>query len=421
MLFLKRMCFVGLLVLSTLGVTLLLQGVFRPQPVDTSKITLTFWTLQLREFAPLIHRWIATYEKSHPNQRINWVDIPFSEGEKRSLTAMLSPNVPDVVNLNPAFASTLAQRQVLDLFEVSELEAYHPALVKLLQHNATSAYAVPWYTTTKLYFYNSALMDEPTAQGVISGQNPNVQALKRLKAKNAYTQFPLLAQGGNLLKAVQQAQTEYPSKESIQARVRYLMNPVQTGLAKGWIPQRAITGQYSDALELYLSGRLALLEAGSSAIGQFKTNAPQVYQATRLLTPTAFREDGEWVDASPMVLVVPKKSKHPAEAKAFAQYITQTTYQLELSQRAPVLPSTREGLRQLAIQTGKTLEAKALQASAIRLEGSIGILPVYPQQARLNDASNAVAQAYLLNRPKTLNHYLETLYPVLLMGKRNSY
>jgi ABC-type glycerol-3-phosphate transport system substrate-binding protein len=80
----------------------------------TDSITLEFWTLQLRDFKPLIEGWIIDYEEAHPTIEINWVDVPFSEGEKRALSAMMSPHVPDVINLNPAFASTLAERQVLE-------------------------------------------------------------------------------------------------------------------------------------------------------------------------------------------------------------------------------------------------------------------------------------------------------------------
>jgi putative chitobiose transport system substrate-binding protein len=379
-------------------------------------ITLTFWTLQLREFSPLITQWIQAYEAEHPNIHIRWVDVPFSEGEKRALSAMLSPTVPDVINLNPAFASTLAQRNVLHVFHRQELTSYHPALVKLLQQKEESTYAVPWYTTTRLYFYNSHLMSEKTAKEILSGRPPSLSVRQSLKAKQAYARFPLLTQGGNTLKALQQAQPEYPNKEAVEARLRYLMSPVQRGIKEGWMPQQSITGQYGDVLELYMAGRLAILEAGSSALGQIKNNAPSVYKATRILEQTEFREDGEWIDASPMVLVVPQKSEHPEAAKAFARYITNTANQLELSKRAPILPSTTEGLNSLSHHTKTTLEEQALVASVLRIQNSAGILPVFPHQARLNDASNAVAQSLLLNQPGLYNTHFSVLAESLVKG-----
>ena len=43
----------------------------------------TFWTLQMGDFAPYINSIIQNYENEHKNIRIKWVDVPFSEGEKR--------------------------------------------------------------------------------------------------------------------------------------------------------------------------------------------------------------------------------------------------------------------------------------------------------------------------------------------------
>ena len=67
-----------------------------------------FWTLQMNDFAPYINGVIKEFESENPNIKIKWVDVPFSEGEKRTLASVLSDNPPDLVNLNPDFSSTLA-------------------------------------------------------------------------------------------------------------------------------------------------------------------------------------------------------------------------------------------------------------------------------------------------------------------------
>lgn len=41
---------------------------------------------------------------------IKWVDVPFSEGEKRTLAAVMTDNPPDLINLNPDFSALLAQK-----------------------------------------------------------------------------------------------------------------------------------------------------------------------------------------------------------------------------------------------------------------------------------------------------------------------
>ena len=44
-----------------------------------------FWTLQMNEFTPYMADVIAKFEYEHPDIKIKWIDVPFSEGEKRTL------------------------------------------------------------------------------------------------------------------------------------------------------------------------------------------------------------------------------------------------------------------------------------------------------------------------------------------------
>ena len=48
-----------------------------------------------------MYKIIRTYENNHPNIQIKWVDVPFSEGEKRTLAAVMTDNPPDLINLKP--------------------------------------------------------------------------------------------------------------------------------------------------------------------------------------------------------------------------------------------------------------------------------------------------------------------------------
>ena len=45
---------------------------------------ITLWTLQMGDFSQYINEIIDEYETTHKNIKIKWVDIPFSEGEKRT-------------------------------------------------------------------------------------------------------------------------------------------------------------------------------------------------------------------------------------------------------------------------------------------------------------------------------------------------
>ncbi len=72
----------------------------------------------MNDFAPYINGVIDEFESQNPNIKIKWIDVPFSEGEKRTLASVLSDNPPDLVNLNPDFSATLAHKGAL--YEIPE-------------------------------------------------------------------------------------------------------------------------------------------------------------------------------------------------------------------------------------------------------------------------------------------------------------
>ena len=61
---------------------------------DKSK-TVVFWTLQLGSYDKYINNIISEYETLNPEVKIKWIDVPYSEGEKRTLASILTDNPPD--------------------------------------------------------------------------------------------------------------------------------------------------------------------------------------------------------------------------------------------------------------------------------------------------------------------------------------
>ena len=66
---------------------------------------IVFWTLQMGDFSEYMNGIISEFEKDNPNIKIKWIDVPFSEGEKRTLASVLSDNPPDLINATPDFSS----------------------------------------------------------------------------------------------------------------------------------------------------------------------------------------------------------------------------------------------------------------------------------------------------------------------------
>ena len=123
---------------------------------EDNRVEVTVWTLQMGTFSDYMNGIIAEYEKQHPNIKIKWIDVPFSEGEKRTLASILSNNPPDLVNLNPDFSAILAQKGALEEIDENELSEFNQDVVKSLKYNG-KLYAVPWYATSAITIYNKKL------------------------------------------------------------------------------------------------------------------------------------------------------------------------------------------------------------------------------------------------------------------------
>ena len=95
--------------------------IFKPKHQNNEVV---FWTLQMSDFSEYINGVISDFEAENPNIKIKWVDVPFSEGEKRTLASVLSDNPPDLVNLNPDFSATLAHKGALWEIQKSKLNNF---------------------------------------------------------------------------------------------------------------------------------------------------------------------------------------------------------------------------------------------------------------------------------------------------------
>ena len=116
------------------------------------------WTLQMASFSDYINGIIKEYETQNPNIKIKWIDVPFSEGEKRTLASILSNNPPDLVNLNPDFSAILAQKGALELIPENKLSEFNEDVVKSLKYQG-NLYAIPWYATSAVTIYNKKLFN----------------------------------------------------------------------------------------------------------------------------------------------------------------------------------------------------------------------------------------------------------------------
>lgn len=396
----------GVFLLVLVGLTTGCSRSTEPASQGDRPITLTFWTLQLLTFKDTLEPMFRAYEAEHPNVRIRWVDVPFSEGEKRTLTAIMSNTVPDVVNLNPDFSAVLASRRaVLNLNEWVSEEAqsrYLPVAWRAASLGE-EAFGIPWYLTSSVSLYNQTLLEEAG----FSAPPATYPELRRLgerlaEARKGYAVMPTLSESGNFLKELkrvgiplynesgQAVFADHGAAQHLQFWIDLYKN--------GWMPAESVTEGHRAAVDRYQAGTLAMLMTGPNFLNIVQENAPKIFAHTGVAPQ--FPTEARYADFSTMVLVVPRKSAHPQEAVDFALYMTNAANQMALVRQAPVLPSVTEALQDPYFQEPETqdLIARARGISARQLLAAQDTYQIRPGQHAINEVMNFYVQSALLGK-----------------------
>ena len=162
---------------------------------------LEFWTMQLKPtFTEYFNDLNLTFEQQNEPVELRWVDIPWSAMENKILTAISAKTAPDVVNLNPKFASQLATRNAwLDLETQVTPEAKATYLPKIWDASAIEVcqadecqeqtFGLPWYLTTTITVHNQELFKSAGINKPPATYAELAQAAKIIKAKTGKYAF----------------------------------------------------------------------------------------------------------------------------------------------------------------------------------------------------------------------------------------
>ncbi|MEM7592114.1 MAG: extracellular solute-binding protein, partial [Cyanobacteria bacterium P01_A01_bin.83] len=151
---------------------LIIAGLFGCNPRGTSDSNkLEFWTMQLKpDFTKYFVDLNRTFEAQNELLELRWVDVSWSAMENKILSAISARTAPDVVNLNPKFASELATRNAwLDLEQVVSPEVKATYLPQIWQAStievcqasncSEQTFGLPWYLTTTITIYNQQILN----------------------------------------------------------------------------------------------------------------------------------------------------------------------------------------------------------------------------------------------------------------------
>lgn len=365
---------------------------------ENEQKVVTLWTLQMGDFSDYMYKIIRTYEKDHPNVQIKWVDVPFSEGEKRTLAAVMTDNPPDLINLNPDFSALLAQKGTLEEIPEEVTTDFNPEIINALKYN-DKLYSIPWYATSAITIYNKDLFQQSGIIRLPKTYKELAAISEKVKENtSAYAYLPTITENDTMVKilnkyGISEAE-DYPKAQKVFEMFKNLYQ-------KELIPAESITFTHREALEQYMAGKIVFFQGGANFLNMIKENAPSVYEQTDV-TEQIKGPVGQ-NDFSVMNFVIPSRAKYKKEALDFCLYLTNEQNQLELARMTNVIATNSNALKSAFYNDNSTLEAKARSISAKQINRITPQLRQRRNQKEINTQVNAAVQSALLNKDSIEN------------------
>ncbi len=369
-----------------------------------------FWTMQLQpEFTDYFNTLIANFEQENPTVKVRWVDVPWADMERKILTAVSAKTAPDVVNLNPGFASQLAERNAWmildDKVTPEQRQAYLPNIWKASTLNGQT-FGLPWYLTTRIAIHNADIFKQAGLSQPPSTYAELATAAKQIKEKTGkYAYFATVVpedsaevlesfvqMGVQLVDANGKAAFNTPQGK---AAFQYWVDLYQQEL----LPKEVLTEGHRHAIDLYQRGDTAVLASGAEFLNNIATNAPSIAKASA--TSTQITGETGKVNVAVMNVVIPKDTDTPDAALKFALYVTNDSNQLTFAKAANVLPSTINALKDpyfTTLPANATPVDQARSISAKQMEKAEVLVPAMKNVKQLQKAIYSNLQAAMLGQ-----------------------
>jgi len=363
--------------------------------VQTKEKEVTFWTLQMSDFAPYINNIINEYEKNHVGVKIKWIDVPFSEGEKRTLVAVMTDNPPDLINSNPDFSALLAQKGTLWEIESDKLKTFTPEIIEALKYNNKN-YSIPWYATSAITIYNKDLFQKSGLLRLPQTYEELALVSKKIQDNTgAYSYLPTITENDTMVKILNKYGIS-EAKDFKSEKALKVFEMFKDLYQKNLIPPETITMTHREALEQYMAGKIVFYQGGANFLNMIKENAPKTY----LSTDVAEQIKGPLGqnDFSVMNFIIPLRAKHKKEALDFCLYLTNEENQLKLAKLTNIIATNSNALNNEFYKDNSSLIAKSRSISAKQIKSITPAMKQKRGQKEINLLVNTAVQSVLLNK-----------------------
>ena len=333
--------------------------------VAEDQITLEFWTLALQPtFTDFIQSLIDKYEAENPNIKIVWQDLPWDGIQEKFLAQSAGDNPPDVINIWSQLALTYASKGALLDLEANATEEQKSIYLESAYESARlgdCVYAFPWYATPNICVYNKDLMAQAGITEVPKTFNELFALAEDFYAKTgAYlftpaTVFHMFYAFGIPMLDETKTHAVFNTPEAVEL----LTTLKRLGDAGVINTDGGAWDNWDGDRQLYANGMLAMVLGGPQTVSRLKNEASQ-----EIMDATDVQEmilaDAKISGEAIMNLVVSSKSKHPQEAIAFANFITNDENQLAFCHEVSIFPTTKIAAADPFFQSDlETLEGKA--------------------------------------------------------------
>jgi len=355
----------------------------------------TFWTLQMNNFAPYINEIISEYELKNPQIKIKWIDIPFSEGEKRTLAAVMTDTPPDLINLNPDFSALLAQKGTLWEIDSKNLKLFLPEIIDASKYN-NKIYSIPWYATSAITIYNKALFLKSGVKNLPKTYQELADMSKKIKNETGvYSFLPTIVENDTMIKILNKYGVS-DVKDFLTPKSVKIFEMFKDLYQNDLIPPETITTTHREALEQYMAGKLVFYQGGANFLNMIKENSPVIYAQTDV-TEQIKGPLGQ-NDFSIMNFVIPLRAKNKDLALDFCLFLTNEENQLKLAKLTNVIVTNSNALKDDFYNDYSTLESKARSISAKQIQKISPVLKQKEDQKEINTEINSAVQEILLNK-----------------------
>ncbi|MDR7381351.1 ABC transporter substrate-binding protein [Promicromonospora iranensis] len=361
----------------------------------TGEVTLQTWALEPR-FTQYVEGVIAGFEKTYPGTSVTWLDQPGDGYSETVLSQAAAGELPDVTNLPPDFAFSLAREDLLtDLTTVDDelADTYVPGALEAYEYaGIEGTFGYPWYLTTDLNYWNTEMFEEagldpaapPTTLDELVEQ---ARTMKEVTGGYLMSRKPGL--GDFAAEGVPVLSEDGTTFTFNTPEAAGLLDVYRDAYADGLMPDDVLTDAYLGNSQLFTEGEVAWSTGGGNFISTVLENNPSLEGK---IVPSPY------MGTTPLYvqgLSVSNQSANLPTAVALARFITNAANQEAFAAEAPgVFPSTTTSLEQPELgESDGTPQGAAKQIAFTSLTTARVLQPVEVSEAMTTIVNQQLAAA----------------------------